>query len=612
MVFTPLQLGKVSEQNNNELDFYDVSTYHIKLYAAKFQNKTLDSVKPDSDARIIAESGVTAIGIEDLEFETFWGFQAGTYTSFATTFTFTLKEPLGATMLDQIKVLADELGIENFIKMPFFLEIGFRGRNRETGDTISPNLMPVKRFAIHIIDMKLEVDKGGTIYTCKAVRAHDYAHSIIIGTTNQTIVLDVVDLQDAITKLQDNLNGTDAKGKEKTGVKGQGKNDQFRDKWTINIDPEIAAKGAFVDNPEKQKSSGNNPYLEWDNTKTAIHIPAKSEMGNVIDLLMLNTRWLKDSIKDNEKTKIHKIKSTVKIIGYDHIRNDYVRDITLDIVPVLNRPAVHEAKASEETALPSDFIGELQGGNGTVAKSYNYIFTGKNYHVINFEFKLNLAWFTMLPRKSGSANYDIYNPGLLCEAPNERVQGTWFGWMDSITEGNDPSILPPISVDPVSGKSIYADRTKGSASGVWPQSFCEAPVDQEGSTMVESSRDTETSYTASLFRNYIEESRGEFILIDVEVRGDPFWLTASNTEKLYFIFSTGMPQEVDMNTGQIPLPSETLITGLFQIRTVKHSFSNGKFIQILNGVRDPLTKITKTKEKSKDGTPVFIPFRDLG
>lgn len=602
-ILTPQTIIQESSNTNiNVLDQYDVSTYHLKLFAAPFLGVDLDTVEPGF---IIAESGVTDIGINNLQFMSTFGFQEDTYTSFATKFTFELKEPLGTTLLDRMRIAANNVGADNFIKMPFFLEVTFLGRDKSSGTPV--NIPAKKVYPIHILDIKIRVDKGGSVYTCSAVQVHDYAHNDQSGVISKDLVLEVQDLQDALCKIQDHLNDEEYKHEQDANHLAVNN----KDTYLFEIHPDILALGQFIgDSPQKTKSSRNDLYLELTDDKTTIHINDGTSIGRVIDLLMVNTKYLQSKINKQEPEQnrkqgwvekdVYKIKSKIKLPSYDEGRKDYDREITYQIEPFTLHTGFSNPAETQAKTLPSDYIGPI-GSAARVVKNYNYIFTGKNFHVIDFDFNVNLAWFMAMPRQHGFfTNPNQPDVGKLY-VPRDSGEKADPNWKEKEDEANKTSGGPANNVqtpdqdnDPdgsLSGQSSgnYIRRPTNTA-GLFPPSFIEYAYEHDGVGVIEGERTAARGKTGSLLKSYITNNVAEFIKIEVVIRGDPFWLTASDDKQLYFIFNTGLPQE-PAEDGLIPPPEDTLVTGLFQILQVRNTFSDGKFIQTLVGRRDVLTRI---------------------
>ena len=105
----------------NQLDQFDQPTYHFRLYMMGDEASRTRRFGPSSrkERIVIAESGVTSTEIDNVEITTVAGLSKGQGVGISTNFSFTLTQPFGATLLDEIVHAANVLGIENYAKCPF-------------------------------------------------------------------------------------------------------------------------------------------------------------------------------------------------------------------------------------------------------------------------------------------------------------------------------------------------------------------------------------------------------------------------------------------------------------------------------------------------------------
>jgi hypothetical protein len=126
-----------------------------------------------------------------------------------------------------------------------------------------------------------------------------------------------------------------------------------------------------------------------------------------------------------------------------------------------------------------------------------------------------------------------------------------------------------------------------------------------------------------LFEQQVSPTSGDLINVDLEIRGDPFWLEPdplpaagiapnyrdratrkptdffnnSTGTQTFFIFTMYLPQEVNPDTGLVPPPSsKNIINGIYSVRKAVHKFSKGKFTQTLTAVRDPHLNINSLQD----------------
>lgn len=602
----------LNDTSRNKLDDYDVVTYHIKLFVADFVGKDLTDeamqgrteIKP---VAIIAETGVTDIGIDNLEFETVFGFQDETFTSFSTVFTFQLKEPLGTTLLDRMEQAAAYVGARNFTKIPFFLEIYFVARDPSTGDPVVLD-QTKKIFPVHIINCDISVDKGGSVYDCRAVRINDYAYDDNIGFIRQDINLDnVYDLYEAGAKLEEYLNSQEFWSQQHAsfGPDGCPPEEYFFDFSQI---PDPSFNEPAKD--QLEKTGRNNSYDVLDNKTTNIHIPSGMPINRLIDFLMTNTKWLQEEINADERTKndknplrfktAFKVVSEVRFKGYHEGIGDYIRQITYRAVPITvgtsSSSTTNPVENDSRNVISYDSPPVSFGTNGQIVKKYNYLYTGMNTSVLNFNFKVNLAWYAALPQQYGYyTNANAHETGLTAHKPD--TQGSNTALENTKIEAdrrNKVDCRLTSSPDKGRERNLYITRDGNKESrGVYESSFRVYPYWHDNFGIIEADRTSARAKTNTLLRSYVQNAQQEFVTIDLEIRGDPDWYTnlLDNDRLKYFLFKTGFPTEPDPADGLLKVNQDSLVTGLFQILKAQNKFVNGKFTQVLYARRELLTKV---------------------
>jgi hypothetical protein len=129
-----------------------------------------------------------------------------------------------------------------------------------------------------------------------------------------------------------------------------------------------------------------------------------------------------------------------------------------------------------------------------------------------------------------------------------------------------------------------------------------------------------TGFVGAVFGNLFETQSGAFLEIEIEIRGDPWWLPVSNLiqdqRALQLIGSNGAPQQppltnaadflagensfilelragivIDESTGLVDqAESGDFFNGIYNVREVDSIFSKGKFTQVLKANKDVLSQ----------------------
>tara|TARA_B110000503_G_scaffold35837_1_gene58571 strand:- start:8394 stop:11132 length:2739 start_codon:yes stop_codon:yes gene_type:complete len=213
-------------------------------------------------------------------------------------------------------------------------------------------------------------------------------------------------------------------------------------------------------------------------------------------------------------------------------------------------------------------------------KEYNYIYTGKNKDIINFDIKFNHAFFT-------SINGDLGQAGL--DSKNSVVQET-----TSSGERPSPSVTEGSSNPAEIGRTQSATAKPNTVDGGIGQLHPESQI-------------------ARSFNEALMNSTVDLVSVDLEILGDPYYIADSGMGNYNALQVPGILNinsdgtmnyqngEVDIElnfrtpldygpTGYMDFPANGTapvaeFSGLYQVLFVNNKFSNGQFTQTLQTIR---------------------------
>ena len=227
----------------------------------------------------------------------------------------------------------------------------------------------------------------------------------------------------------------------------------------------------------------------------------------------------------------------------------------------------------EKNGVPKSYDKILSG----VSKGYNYVYTGLNSEVLNFDISINSAFFQMFTSNTNNANNQT--------APASGVKPSnlqnYFSSMD-VTNG-------ATSTNAASGTNV--SNTTGT---LIPQQYTSAlTTGPNGSGIVDAK-----AIIAAHFQDIILNSNVELINIELEVMGDPYFLPDSGMGN--HVTDRGMPYQrgevdiiinfntpVDYKDGLMAFSTLDSFVGLYKVLQIAHSFQNGQFKQTINMLRRP-------------------------
>lgn len=132
------------------------------------------------------------------------------------------------------------------------------------------------------------------------------------------------------------------------------------------------------------------------------------------------------------------------------------------------------------------------------------------------------------------------------------------------------------------------------------------------------------SLTGALLNQLYQPTVTSLVRIDLEIRGDPYWLGLSNMERRAVLndivkpeemysklpnFSEGdntfaltlrFPSNIDPDTGSLVFRTDDVFNGLYRVNRVQHTFSDGNYTQKLSAMKLDLAMLPASKITEDD------------
>lgn len=643
----------------NTLDQYDQATYHLKLFMLpEGSSAPYDS----ADGIIIAESGVTGrIFINELSFKSYISLNGKTRNTTSNEFDISLREFSGSTLIDSIFAASLALGIQNHLKARYYIEVSFRARDTFTGaEVIPPNL----KWTWPLVIQKIitDVDEGGSSYSIKAFGYNQLAqkepHILIPHSISLAEVKTVKDATDAIaTQL--------TKGsKDKTTT-----TTSRPDIYEI-VFPTVDNNGNTIENKlgdlelrvgTTVSSTKNRPMTKEKTSDASItngQIPNNSSVTDAINTIITNSAKYQemvkqsdtpnDQAKDGKSVKVlHKVDSKVEQLDYDVVRGDYQRKFVYEVIPFAM--GTLQTSPNESKTDVSSVRYNTYRDKGVLEKHYNYLFTGENDQVMEFNLQFNQGWYANLPKQGGlytqswaaneSQHFDdsfkkfikLREDIMLAIQNMPATQQGAQATSSSLQAKIDAAELPGdqkaqleslLKLQTNARLQNNARKTGSDKTSKFVTDYKLTPEDFQAYKLLpvtynENSKDRDTfnaqqgiegnpgggrEYVNSLFDQAFSGQNADLATIEMTVKGDPYWLgptrspdpapEASYSSQVFLLFTTRTPEIPSMTTGVVD-SRPTALNGVYGIWQVDHSFQDGIFKQTLYGVRDPLISISQ-------------------
>jgi len=612
------------------------------------------SANADPDNRVKLDYGKFDYFIDNLKVEGNVGFIQGNNTT-STNVSFEIYEPFSMGLFTMAcQQAAWDADHRNWNEAPFLLTIEFRG-NVETG-TMLPIPSATRFIPFKFQNISMKVDTTGSHYNVSAYVWNDIGladkHAklktdmSIKGTTVQEILQTgenslqavwnkrlqqfkadkIVEVPDEIvilfpkeiasdTSSDSNSSATTGSASastlfEKLGVSTSKVYDHMhvQKPEDCNIIGKASLGFGTEKTPDPSYGKENKiydadkmAYVRANNTPKPTECDFKfrqdSDIPNAINQVLLQSTFPTESLKP-EGTSPSGYKKWWKIdIQVYNISTEANYPLTGTKPKIIvYRVIPYNAHASSGIVAPGQKPPGFDLLTSNIIKEYNYIYTGKNVDVVNFEIKLESTFSAMMAADYSKGSQDIKNAAQQGATTKEKDVNTVAVLGNPPEKGTNPTSTSYIAT--------FMQTDKHGGGG------------------------TETAGTraAKLFHDAITKG-GEMIDLNMKIIGDPMFLhhsgfgnyTSKPTQypnlnkdgtvnyqmgEVNIIVNFRVPVDLDQTTGTYKFdgmfPTSPLLqfSGIYTVRQVVSTFTKGMFEQTLTGSRATMQESAATDESS--------------
>ncbi len=608
----------------NVLGNVEQPSYHFKFWAGPdigrstggFTGAAAAAVSSvNSSEVIIAETGVTGFNLVDVEIDSIVAPNFLTRNIGGQKFTFKISEPYGCTLPDKLMAANQALGNKNFLKCPYYISVDFLGYDPASGAPKKPTER-VWVWRIMITKLSTELTHQGSMHRFEAIGYNELGNQDQFNLVDVPMNIDIANEQgkvgDIIQKYVQKLNENIEK---RFNAKGGG---TVPYKIVIKDEPYDGSIGAPVPSPFEHKVVPDDKFRHSSRNQEKMQLARGTDIGKIVDYLMSNSKTATEMINPagdaeeiNGETKpytaLHRVDCEVTIDGFDKKTRDYVRTFTFTVRGTTNVRAVGSA-TTENAALAnggakmSYAISQL-----LLKKQYDYLFTGKNTEVINLDVNFNFMFNVAASMYDGHISNEMSSSGREFDEDHfvRQTQNTNF---KERQDGQD------LNTGGIGGMNMtpggaYAEDLNFSPS-VLPMSFVQDGKDPRYNVSpgMESANQRSRSVYAMILNQLYGTFDGNLQTIELEIRGDPYWLGLTNTEspsakstetvpnfingEHMFLLKFFLPQGID-DEGKPILQLTDMYSGFYATTRVVSRFTNGKFTQMLYSTRIPAMSVTR-------------------
>ena len=629
----------------------------------------------NNNARLVADNArLAAYNINDLE-QIYTIGHNKVRSTFGNRFSMTIAEANGVTLLNTLRKLASELGIVDHKLAIYLLRIEFNGRMPTGAARKHPQIF---HWPVIIQSFEFKVDAGGTHYYIEAVENSTNAYSYLNNVIRTQITIEASTVGDFFEKfnLEANIAASDSIAFATDQL--------YPDTFEIVFDDSIQSwtQWEFQALTEEKTQNGINIIASGPGGERQLQItvPNGTNFTDLVNVILGLTKEYKNIVlsgnsnsefartSPNEDVQstlaelpvFHKVISNLEYSVYDILRGEYSKIISYRVVPYI---------IADEIISPTAYVtGITDSGIQTkrlaniresqlLRKRYDYIFTGKNTEVLEFEIKFNRAYFYVTPYGGGQTGDPNVLVPVESQAPpslTARFQAEADRIRQKISSLNSQksraartyqqrarsrgSNAPTSSLgDEISGinAQIQAEisELRGAAdiftqelsetNGYSPEEvavrlrFAQDVINDDDAGGPDNDNRGGKLRFGALLANI--DNPADLVQIELGIRGDPFWLGKPNSfyttglmesDSLAdfergtngFFLNMNLPQPVEDIQGRRKPSSEYEVSGYYTVRNVISKYRDGQFTMYLSAVRDLGTNTPTVKDDLSDNS----------
>lgn len=309
--------------------------------------------------------------------------------------------------------------------------------------------------------------------------------------------------------------------------------------------------------------------------------PQAQKLTDIVTQIVLTSKYAKDVINPNRiddsgLIRWFKLDIQMQFLEFDVKIGDFAKKIIYRVIPYKVHSSIF---ANPNSVPPSKNLERI------IAKKYEYIYTGQNSEVLNFNIQINNLFYSGINPNSESQGVYRNNPDTrVAEQDSEKTE-----------VGQGPAQKAQLSR--FGRRRVFKD-----------------PAALKEETSGNPDKDIPQKVAAAFHRAFIQGTSADLINVDLDIIGDTYWLvdtgianhfspTQSGSELItedgsanyegsdIFIFITfKTPADVD-TIGLYRYPGDGKIspfTGIYRVTRCESMFENGLFKQKLKCVRLPL------------------------
>ena len=642
-VLTPYQFNNPPSYRNGGLDLFG-----LKTLSGQQSSIIFSSAGRGDAQRVATAFGTPEYYIDNFEMAAVIAANEQTGNQNAISFTFNIVEPFSmGLLLQSMQVAAIKAGFVNYIDAPFVLRLDIKGfaENGTPISSVKPKYFVLKfkkitftvneggsMYSCEAVPYNYQgySDTVNTSFTDINIEASENdGDSLDAGTVRDVLATG----SRSLVRL---LNDAEAKNvaEKKYSVKDvyeiqfPEESDMFisnnaanaagTNQATVNPDGSDASRKAVGTNASATQANtniGNNPIarsdfgfgvgkggnfpfkkdgdvidektgrvrrgsMEIDEKKRTFQFMQKQALTDIITQIILSSTYAKQAIQKSTDTEgmidWFKLDVQIELLDFDIEVGDFAKKYIYRVVPF----KAHSSIFGNPNAVPPGYA-QLEK---SIVKEYNYIYTGQNVDILNFNVELNQLFYTGI---NSSSETNTKNE------QNKDSQGT-------------------TTQTPKSTKTSNGGEPTAQKSNLGKSKVKRSPELLSSMRGGSGSVDVEQMVAQNFQKAFTTVSSKDLVRIELQILGDTFWVVDSGmanyfakkseiskqlTEDgtmnyeggdIYIYLRFRSPADVNEKTGQFefsPKEKESDFSGIYRVTKCTSNFSGGNFTQTLTCVR---------------------------
>lgn len=396
---------------SNPLDMFETYSYNIELYQLHPNDITdfKSALENGNRVRLVADNAAESrYNISRVEQIHAIG-HGEARSSFGNKFDIQIIEPIGTTLLKQLRENAVSLGVPHPKDIKYLMVISFNGRDHTGKARTYP-----RKFYYPMVVGKFEfnINDGGTTYQLSAIEAGTQGLSYLENVLKNQLSFDAASVNEFISLMNQRIEESEQLNLEYNA------NAVYADEYIIELDDDIQDWGnwKFQQTEEELQVSGQSRVGLGADGKMSFSITNGSNITDLVGLALQCTEEYKkvplhdggyareDGAHESSTTTLDHFKVFYKVItqveytNYDPLRGEYAKRITYRIIKHIVADEIIDSteylSSITDTSVQNARVNNLRN-EGLLRKRYDYLYTGANTEVLDLDMKFDYAYFAV-------------------------------------------------------------------------------------------------------------------------------------------------------------------------------------------------------------------------